>query len=94
MLIERRTFKTKVGCRDEVIKLLKALVEEQGLTPRVCTYVDGPEDIVTSDYEFETMEDMDKFWNDVDPSGPVFVEAHEKVPDLIESRCKESLRVH
>ena len=94
MIMERRTYKTKVGCRDEVIKLIKALVEEQGLTPRVCTYVDGPQDIVTSYLEFETEEARQKWMDSRDPSGPVFVEAHEKVPDLIESYSKELLQVH
>jgi hypothetical protein len=94
MIVVRRTWKTKEGCRAEVIKLLKAAVEETGLTPRVCTYVDGPQDIVTSYLEFETDEDRLQWRDSIDFSRPASVEWHEKGPDLTESYCKEILQVH
>jgi hypothetical protein len=95
MIVERFTWKAKVGCRAEVIELVKALVEEIGLTPRVCSYVFGPYDIVSSDLEFETMEDREKFWADFDGSGPAWAEFHEKLPDLTGSGAThELLQVH
>lgn len=95
MIIERWTWKVKVGCRAEVIELVKAVVEESGLTPRVCTFTYGRYyEMVTSDLEFETEEDQKKFWNDLDSSQPAWVEWQKKRPDLTESSRRELLRVH
>lgn len=94
MIIARFSWKAKTGCRPEVIKLVKALAEELGFTPRVCTYRWGVYDTVTSEFEFETMEDQDKFWNNVDPSQPAYAEWIKKVPDLVESHWMELLHVH
>ena len=97
MIVERWTWKVKVGCRTEVIKMVKAMVEEAGLTPRVCTYTFGPWWIVTSDLEFETEEDRREFWKDFDFSAPAFAEWYKKRPDLLESyegNHHELLQVH
>ena len=94
MIIERWTWNVKVGCRDEVIELVKALVEETGLTPRVCTFTYGPYETVTSDLEFETEEDHKKFWDDLDWSQPKAAEWSKKRPDLTESSYRELLQVH
>ena len=94
MVIARYHWKAKTGCREELIKLVKAAVEELGFTPRVCTYVWGFWDTVTSDLEFETMEDEGKFWDNVDTSQPAFAELVEKEPDLFESHWRELLQVH
>ena len=95
MIVERWTWQAKVGCRDEVVKLVKAMVEEAGLTPRVCTYVYGPFQVVTSDLEFETMEDQKRFGDELDHSQPAFVEFHKKYADLVElTISREVLQVH
>ena len=95
MIVERFTWKAKPGCKAEVVKLVKAMVEEAGITPRVCTFTWGPQSIVTSDIEFESEEDRIKYWkDDFDGSAPAYVEWHEKYPDLCESYEHELLRVH
>ena len=95
MIIERWTWKAKVGCRAEVIELIKAGVAETGLTPRICSYVFGPYDIVSSDLEFETEEDRKKWWDEVDWKQPKMAEWLKKRPDLVESHGPhELLRVH
>ena len=94
MVVERFTWKAKVGCNSEVVKFVKAMVEESGLAPRVCTYTFGPSNIVTSDLDFETEEDRRKFWTEIDPSAPAFVEWHQKYTDLVESYGRELLQVH
>lgn len=95
MIVERWTWKTREGHRAEVIELVKALVEEAGLTPRVCSYVFGPYNVVSSDLEFETMEDRAKFWESFDPSQPRMAEWNRKRPDLVDhdTTC-HLLRVH
>ena len=97
MIIMRGKWKVKFGCEDEAIKLNKAAVEELGFTPRVSTHRWGSQTtagIVTSDLEFETMEDMDKFLDDIDTSQPAWVEWHKRYVDLIESHWSELLQVH
>ena len=97
MIVDRFTWKVKAGCKEEVVQLVKALAEEAGMTPRVCTFTYGPRDIVTSDFEFETEEDRGKYWEDFDWSAPAFSEWHKKYPDLTESyegNHRELLRVH
>ena len=95
MIVERWTWKVKPGCQDEMIKLLKALIEETGLTPRVWTFRFGPGDIVGSDIEFETEEDRQKWWREVDASKPKAAEFAKKHHDLIRaSALRELVRVH
>jgi hypothetical protein len=91
MVIERWTWKAKFGCKDEVIKFVKAVVEEAGLTPRVCSYVFGPYEIVTSDLEFETEQDRQEFWDDFDGNKPNITEWHKKQRDLTESEISHDL---
>jgi hypothetical protein len=94
MIVERWTWKVKVGSRAEVIELLKDWVQAAGLTPRVCTYVYGLYEVVTSDLEFETQEDQNQFWNDLDWSRPALAEWSKRRPDLTESSHRELLQVH
>ena len=97
MIIMRGKWKVKFGCEGEVIKFVKAVQEELGLTPRICTHMWGSQTtagIVTSDFEFETMEDLNKFWDNLDRSGPAYVEWHKKNTDLVESHWLELLQVH
>ena len=94
MIIARYSWKAKTGCRAGIIEFIKGLVKELGFTPRVCTHVWGSYDMVTSDLEFETMEDLDKFWSNLEPI-PAFVEWEEKKRvDLVESHWRELLQVH
>ena len=94
MLVQRFSWKAKTGCRAEVIKLVKAAVEETGVTPRVWTYMFGAYDMVFSDYEFESEEDRKEFWAGVNWSQPAIAEWYKIQPDLVESHWIELLRVH
>jgi len=96
MIVERIVWKVKAGCRDEVVKLVKAVAEEAGVTPRVCTFTSGPPDIVTSDFEFETEEERQKFWKDLDWSAPAIDKWIKKHDDLTERSeyHHELLQVH
>ena len=95
MIVERLTFKVKVGCRAKFIELTKAVVEEAGMTSRVFSYRFGPHDIVISDLEFESMEDHRKFWDDLDWSQPKAAEWYKKEADLTESgQTNELLNLH
>jgi len=95
MIVVRWTYRTKVGCRDEYIKLLKAAVAELGLTPRVCSYKAGPQDIVESDLEFETEEIHQQWSSSFDASLPAVAEWRKRRPDLLESgTVREVLEIH
>jgi len=50
------------------------MVEEAGLTPRVCSHVFGTWDTVSSDLEFETIEDWQAKMKDWDRSRPAATE--------------------
>ena len=82
MLVERHTWRVEYGQRSEWVEVVKAWVEAAGLTPRVCSYLYGPKDIVTSDLEFETIQDIQKFWDNFDSKSPAHVSLHEKQHDL------------
>ena len=95
MIVGRYTYRTKVGCKHEYIQLLKAAVAELGLTPRVCSYHAGPQDIVESDLEFETEEIHQQWSSSFDASLPAVAEWLKRLPDLIESgTVREELEVH
>jgi hypothetical protein len=91
MIIERWTWKAKFGCKDEVIKLVKAMVAEAGLTPRVSTYLFGPYEVVISELEFETEQDRQEFWDDFDRNKPHITEWHKRQRDLTESEIGHDL---
>jgi hypothetical protein len=95
MIIERWTYKVKVGYRDEIIKVVKAAVEEAGLIPRVCSFEYGPIDVVIVDNEYESREAMDK--NVAirhDKGGPALAEWVKKRRELVISETLELLKVH
>ena len=95
MIVERVTWKVNHIHQSEFIELLKALVEAMGHTPRVCSCMFGPADTVTSELEFETMEDREKSVNDFDLSMPEYVAYVEKYPELAETgMTRELLRLH
>ena len=95
MIVERITWKVNHIHHSEFIKLVKAAVEGLGKTPRICSYMFGPKDVVTSDLEFETMDDRQKYWADLDRNQADFVEWIKKYPDLAEiGMTAELLRVH
>ncbi len=93
MIVERITFKTKHGCRDKFIELVKAVVAEAGLTPHVYSFRHGLWNAVISDLVFETEEDRQKFsW---DWSKPIAAEWGKKTADLIDSDItNELLELH
>ena len=94
MIVERWTWKAKVGRRDELIELAKAWVERYGLTGRVCTFeFGGTWNIVFVDVEFETMQDQQKFWDDYDWSRPEAIETLKKFQNLWEPDSTHELLV-
>jgi hypothetical protein len=94
MIVERITWKVSYSHQNEFIELLKATVEAMGFTPCVCTYRFGAADIVTSDLEFETFLDREKYWEDFDYNAPEHVAFHERLPDLATTAKHELLIVH
>ena len=95
MIVERWKWKVRYKHQSEFIESLKALVEALGFTPRVCTYRFGAVDTVTSELEFESFLDREKWWEDFDRSMLEYVEFVEKSQDLAEpDRACELLIVH
>lgn len=95
MLIERFTWKVSHLHQKEFIELLKAMLEAQGKTPRVCSYVFGDRDIVMSDLHYETMADREKDMAGLDYDQPEWIAFVEKYPDLAETgMTSELLRLH
>jgi hypothetical protein len=95
VIIERFTWKVSHLHHAEFIALVRALVEAMGHTPRVCSYLFGDADIVTSDLEFETLADREQSVVDFDFSLPEWAAFVEKYPDLAETgMTRELLRVH
>ena len=85
MIVDRYTHTAKPGCRDELVKLLKGWVKGAGVSGRVLTPGRADWDRIELDVEWETKEDMDKFWADYDSSQPEFAEFYETISDLRES---------
>jgi hypothetical protein len=94
MLIERFTWKVSHLHQKEFIELLKAMLEAWGKTPRVCTYVFGDRDIVTSDLYYETMADRERDVAEVDYDQPGWIAFVAKYPDLAETGMTSLLQVH
>jgi hypothetical protein len=95
MLIERFTWKVSHLHQKEFIELLKAMLEAWGKTSRVCTYVFGDRDIVTSDLHYETMADREMDVADSDYDQPAWIAFVAKYPDLAETgMTSELLQVH
>jgi hypothetical protein len=95
MIIERFTWKVSHQRHKEFIRLVKALVEAMGHTPRVCSYLFGDADIVTSELEFQSLADREQSVIDFDYSLPEWAAFVERYPDLAETgMTRELLRVH
>jgi hypothetical protein len=95
MIVERWTWQVNPAHKSEFIELTKALVQALGMKPRVCSYRFGVSTAVSSDMEFETFLDREKYWERLDTSIPEWVEFHEKHPDLVETGTTcELLIVH
>jgi hypothetical protein len=85
MIVVRYTHTAKPGCRNELVELLKGWVKGAGVQGRVLTPGYANWDMVALDVEWETQEDLDKFWAEYDRSQPGCAEFHERVSDLRES---------
>jgi hypothetical protein len=85
MVIERITHKAKPGCRTELVELLKGWLEWAGATGRVLTPGWANWETVEIELDYETQEDLDKFWADFDGSRPEHVEFFKKLNSLRES---------
>jgi hypothetical protein len=84
MFINRITFKVKPGVMDEVVKLSKAEIERTGSKATVYTPYFGPNDVVVFDFEFESIEASEKYWDEwfASPEGDQFMK---KFNTLVES---------
>ena len=85
MIVQRITHTAKPGKLGEIIELLKGFVEGSGASGRVLTPGWVNWDTVQVEVEWETEEDMDKFWTDLDRSLPGVAEAFARINDLRES---------
>jgi hypothetical protein len=95
MVIERITTPVKPGCRNAYIELVKALLAEAGLEPRVFSFIHGPMDVVTADLVFESEDKRLKWWAGIDWSKPKAVEWATKNTELVESgTTNQLLQVH
>ena len=94
MIVERWTWTAKVGCKREAIEAIKALLELNGFKGRVCTHMSGAYYAITWYQEFETMEDRQKVWGEIDWSRPGVREMLKKHQDTIETgTTREILQV-
>jgi hypothetical protein len=84
MFINRITYKVKPGSIVEVVKLSKAEIERTRSKATVYTAYFGPNDVVVFDFEFESLEAYQKFWNEwfASPEGDEFMK---KFNTLVES---------
>ena len=84
MFINRRTNKVKPGAMEELVKLTKAEIERTKSKATVYTAYFGPYDVIVFDFEFESLEAYQKFWDEwfASPEGDRFME---KYNTLVES---------
>jgi hypothetical protein len=95
MIVERFTHKPKVGHTYELVKLAKDWLERHNLTGRVCTIEFGRLSTVCMELEFETMQDLLKFWDGYDWAEPEVIETTKAFEDLLETEpTREVLQVH
>jgi hypothetical protein len=85
MIVQRNTVRYKVGKVQEANALLIAerarLLEEKRNLPQAYRYyspLDSDVDVSIGEYEFETSEEMDKFWNNwnAQPEAQAFLEKY------------------
>lgn len=90
-VVERFTWKTKVGHRDEIAELARDWAQRHGLTPHIRLPWFSSQDwwTVTSDLIFETEEERRAFWDDVDWSEPHSREIVDKLHDLQQGHTHE-----
>ena len=64
MIVERLTVLVKRGCMDQVVEMIKAERAKYGNQDRWRLYYSqwGPGDLFVQDFEFENMEECEKFW--------------------------------
>jgi hypothetical protein len=84
MYINRITYKVKRGAIAEMVKLSKVEIERTRSKATVYTAYFGPRDVVVFDFEFESLEAYQKFWNEwvASPEGDEFMK---KFNTLLES---------
>jgi len=90
MFINRITYKVKPGAMPEVVKLSKAEIERTRSKATVYIAYFGPRDVGVFDFEFESLEAYQKFWNEwyASPEGVEFIK---KVNPLLESGGSDEL---
>jgi hypothetical protein len=94
MIVERFTYKAKVGETSKLVEMLKDWLEASGLTGRVCSN-NNAWGITTLDLEFDTSEDKLKFWADYDFNSQKWQEYWKKFNELRESgTTREEWQVH
>ena len=93
MVIERWTWQVRPSNQQEAIELLKDLVKALGFKPRVCSYRFGPVEAVSSDLEFDSFLDREKWWADLDTSLPEYVAWEERLGELTEPGITSELLI-
>jgi hypothetical protein len=91
MIVNRPTWKITHLHHEELIELLEAMLETQGKTPRVCSYVFGDRDTVTSGLHYGTMADREQDIADFNHDRSEGTKLVEKHPDLAETGMTSEL---
>ena len=78
MIVQRRTWKIKQGCMQELVALGNSFIETTGSTVRLYTprMGLGRHDTLVADHEFESLAEMESFWKEwlARPDAPAFQE--------------------
>jgi hypothetical protein len=91
MIVTRFTHSAKPGCREALVEVLKGWVEGSGVSGRVMTPGWADWDKVELVVEWESDEDIDKFWANYDSSQPWAADLHKRLDELRQS-CSTNVR--
>jgi len=86
MIVNRRTFVVKRGCMQDLVAMVKAEQERLNVANAFRLYTPNiaPFDSVAAEWEFESLQEYDKFWADW-RAGPETAEFMKKWYELTES---------
>jgi hypothetical protein len=87
MIVQRSTWKVKVGCYDKFVELVRAEAtknRDPSYKTRIYTGNIGPFDAVAVDFEFEDLAALEKFWTEWSTK-PETAEFWKKWNELVEA---------
>jgi hypothetical protein len=64
VIINRRSVKIKIGCRDEAINMLVAELSQNSIPSQVYSVIYGKLDVVSFDMQFESIQEHDRAWQE------------------------------